>query len=794
MQDLPWVTDYGFFPFQVQLHLKPFIDHWRSSVASGNSAIFPETIALIEKTLLDFPYLEEPTTNTKIFNGHQEFLEHLFAHDIPTKGFSGPMIMANGPFATNLMITATDGYKKLLGDSGNKFELLNVSISGLHIDLRVLYGYKFILKKFYNIDLNIDHPIVTGLKNLNTGLTRYFKLTGSNQFIEVFSLGPLPELDDQTVQSLLDQHFDPVVWSKVLPPENFLFSGLSFISLVDITTEHAVSRIQHTLLSNQDVNETSWFDSMRLEIQNLFRLPGLRLGIATIQRNGQLNFASKNPLWNSLLLHELNDDFKMLVCNSVYEEILSSGQTMIIEDLEKHSRNSHPLIQVMLNAGYNNLLLTPIHDGTKMIGILELASPITGQINGLSLFKINQIKPIFANAMKRLLAEFENKVEAIMMQQFTSIHPSIQWRFRDAAIHLLDSRSNGIVEHDIVFENVYPFYGSLDIRDSSKKRSKAIERDLLFNLDAAQKVLRNGYEILSLDILGVLIADVEKYKEKIRTSFSSGDEASITGFILKEINPVINHLQKHYPQLNSTTQEYLKNCSEGGICTLYRVGYDEALILVNRCIIQFLEEEEHDLQRLYPCYFEKYRTDGVEYNIYAGPSIAHGGDLDPLYLDNLRLRQLLWTCKIIGKVNELQPQLRSMFDKMHAETSLLNDEDIHESTIEIAPLILAYTTPITLKFRQDEKRLEVDGTYNIRYAVLKKRIDKATIAGTKKRLTQPESISIVYTQDEEAAAYEKHLHYLAMKGLIQKEWEIFDLEPMHGVEGLKAIRLRVINA
>src|SRR5258706_1578767 len=114
---------------------------------------------------------------------------------------------------------------------------------------------------------------------------------------------------------------------------------------------------------------------------------------------------------------------------------------------------------------------------------MELATPYTGQVNGLSLFKINQVKLIFAVAQKRLLEEFENRVEAIMLQQFTSIHPAIQWRFRDAAIHYLENKSIGIAGQDIIFENVFPFYGSLDIRDSSKKRSKAIGRDLLYNLE-----------------------------------------------------------------------------------------------------------------------------------------------------------------------------------------------------------------------------------------------------------------------------------------------------------------------
>jgi hypothetical protein len=36
----------------------------------------------------------------------------------------------------------------------------------------------------------------------------------------------------------------------------------------------------------------------------------------------------------------------------------------------------------------------------------------------------------------------------------------------------------------------------------------------------------------------------------------------------------------------------------------------------------------------------------------------------------------------------------------------------------------------------DEKRFDVDGTYNARYEVVKKRIDKANIKGTKERITQ----------------------------------------------------------
>src|SRR4029078_3707536 len=151
---------------------------------------------------------------------------------------------------------------------------------------------------------------------------------------------------------------------------------------------------------------------------------------------------------------------------SMYEEVMNSGKTLIIEDLRK--QKDHSAVQVLLDAGYYNVILAPILYEDKLVGILELACRQPGEINGLALFKINQIRLQFAIAMKRQLEEFENKVEAIMMQQFTSIHPVVQWRFREAAIRRLENNINNIAE-EIVFENVYPFFGSLDIRDSSKK-------------------------------------------------------------------------------------------------------------------------------------------------------------------------------------------------------------------------------------------------------------------------------------------------------------------------------------
>jgi hypothetical protein len=106
-------------------------------------------------------------------------------------------------------------------------------------------------------------------------------------------------------------------------------------------------------------------------------------------------------------------------------------------------------------------------------------------------------------------------------------------------------------------------------------------------------------------------------------------------------------------------------------------------------------------------------------------------------------------------------------------------------------LILLNSAPISIRFRQDEKKFDVDGAYNIRYEIVKKRIDKAFIKGTNERLTQPGQIAIVYSQSKEAEDYNKYIDYLVSKKYLEKEVEYLELEELQGVKGLKALRVMV---
>jgi hypothetical protein len=111
--------------------------------------------------------------------------------------------------------------------------------------------------------------------------------------------------------------------------------------------------------------------------------------------------------------------------------------------------------------------------------------------------------------------------------------------------------------------------------------------------------------------------------------------------------------------------------------------------------------------------------------------------------------------------------------------------------LETAHLVLVQHAPLAISFRFDEKRFDVDGAYNVRSEVMKKRIDKAVVKGTGDRITQPGKVTIVYSDPAEAAEYRQYLRYLRATRHTTGEIEELELAELQGVQGLRALRVAV---
>jgi hypothetical protein len=126
---------------------------------------------------------------------------------------------------------------------------------------------------------------------------------------------------------------------------------------------------------------------------------------------------------------------------------------------------------------------------------------------------------------------------------------------------------------------------------------------------------------------------------------------------------------------------------------------------------------------------------------------------------------------VVYLVNELRPDM--VFPLL--TTQLLF---IHPQTIDIS-------------FRKDERRFDVEGAYNIRYHIIKKRIDKVYILNSQERLTQPGKIALVYFDERDAEEFRGFIRELQEENMLLDDLEDLDLESLQGVVGLKALRVGV---
>jgi hypothetical protein len=277
---------------------------------------------------------------------------------------------------------------------------------------------------------------------------------------------------------------------------------------------------------------------------------------------------------------------------------------------------------------------------------------------------------------------------------------------------------------------------------------------------------------MQLPLLEGLEFKNENLRQSIEATMTAEEELSINDFLNNEVEPLFTHLQKTNSQAKKIIDDYfsLMNRKDSQLFQ-NRQEYEDSVTAINNAVLSYIENEEAAIQQSYPHYFEKYRTDGIEYNIYIGQSIAPTIAFDLFYLKNIRLWQLKTMAGAAKVVQQLMPSLKV--------------------PLQTTQLILIHSQPLSISFRRDERKFDVEGSYNIRYEIIKKRLDKVRIKDTSERLTQPNKIAIVYSNQKDVMEYEEYIRFLQKKNILKPGTELLELEELQGVKGLKALRVEI---
>ncbi|MEX2221312.1 MAG: GAF domain-containing protein [Candidatus Rokuibacteriota bacterium] len=761
------------FPFESRLSLASLIRYWDEQ--AKDASLRGEMARSLQARVRQVPALLGPIEDITLLDEHAEVVDALMGAVFPPVFWDQAYMGALIPFSLRT-VYGTRAFESIMGADGVVYGRLNLEIHALK-DFRLLNAYALILERLHGIRFPVDYPLILTMPEPETGLDRHFKIQFDGRFVDVEALRPLPPLSDEMRKRLTAQGVDLEGLKALIPPGSVRFSGFTVVKASDVTDQEVLSSIKRDLIDKESIVSNARFERLQAKLRTLFRRANLHLTLVAFEGDRILMLNSGHQLQQAQgcifagSAHGKMTDF----AGSVYERASLRGEPIFVEDVAALTTRSAKE-EGILRKGMRSLVVAPLHYQQELIGMLSLTSPIAGDVNTLLAPRLQEVLPLFSVAVKRSVDELHSRVESFIKEQFTAIHPVVEWRFRKAVLQEMEHGPEGDDKpgeiEPIVFRDVHPLYAVSDIRGSSTHRAWAIQADLLAQLGLAREVLRAAYEGRRLPILDQLTHRVDGYTAEIEVTLRSGDEMGVLRFLKADVEPLFDHLQTFGPVVHEKIDAYRAAVDPGiGLVYARRKEFDESVTAINEAVSSYIELEEQAAQGMFPHFFEKQKTDGVDYTIYLGGALREDGAFDPLYLKNMRLWQLMVACGVALRVERLKDRL--------------------PVSLDITNLILIQHAPLSIRFRSDEKRFDVDGAYNVRYEIIKKRIDKAVIRGTTERLTQPGKIALVYSHPSEAAEWREYIEYLQRLGYLTRDVEELELDELQGAQGLRAMRVTV---
>ena len=761
-------------PFRTELSLAPLVRFWTQLSAYSELGRGPVP-GIVREKIKQAPELSAVIDDVSVIAKHQRLVDLMMSAMFPPGFWEQEYGAALLPFQLRAFYATSLFRRTLMNEDGTLHGRVNGDEQRLGT-AKLLLAYELILERTYGIDLGIEIPVVFTSEDPATTLERYFRLDFDWRFVDVKLDGPAPKLTDAMRRQLQSGNVELDQLRDLVPPETVTLRGFMTLKAVDVTDQEVLSSLKRDLIDKESIVSSARFESLQVKLRTLFRRPGLRLGLAAVEGDRVLVLNDAMSHDHACIYadsaHRKTSEFT----GSLYERAVVHNRPVIVGDLAAWPDRTR-WEEELIAAGARTFVCAPLQYQDKVIGTLELISPRPGDLNATHLPKLEEVLPLFSMAVQRSVEELDARVQAMIKEKCTAIHPVVEWRFRKAVLNTIERKSESVSDaaaemEPIVFENIYPLYGLADIRGASVQRGAAIQADLLTQLRLAADVLRAARAARSLPALDELSYRVDKRIAQVQRSLNSGDEIGIVGFLRANVESVFDQVRQFGTDVRARIELY-RGALDPRLGVVYRRRqlFEESVSHIAEAISAYLDLEELAAQAMFPHYFEKQQTDGVDYQIYVGPSLLEDGRFDPICLKNLRLWQVMLTCGIAVRAHQLRHRLPVPLETTH--------------------LILVQHTPRSIRFRFDEKRFDVDGAYDIRYEIIKKGIDKAVVEGTSDRVTQPGKIAIIYSQNPEGREYLGYIEYLQSLGYLTHEVEELDLAELQGVQGLRALRVGV---
>ncbi len=759
-------------PFIIKVSFNKYLERYDELVNNADSFISGYAKKIIE-TQNKFPVLREGFSEITLLKKYEKEINFILRDAFSDVLTHNEIKTASIPFH-NIIFNSSQRFQKIIKNAGSNF---NLEIFNIPINDKYIFDCTVILKFCYGYELDLRRPFFYKIPDAN-GVIRHYTILYNIDFIEITPTEKALKITSEDIDELIDNYGNIELWKSKFPENSYLFKGFVISNIFDVTNEQAISNIKSSLIGKDRVGENSLEKKLQEVFQSLFNVKELEVGFSIYNKENRVFEKVYGQNMNSFLLNKKDkQDCVSSLCKLSYKLLIEKNRYVSISDVLKEydpAETKKPHIKTLHSQNIRSTILAPISNDKELLGVLELVSKKPKVLNSVNANKLADIMPHIVAAVERTNEDQANLIEAVIQKECTSIHPSVHWKFKSAAEKFIKEqiRGNTVSFSKIIFKDVYPLYGQIDIKGSSEARNWATQQDLSIQLTNVKSILEKAINIEGLPIYDQYLFQVKQFLEEVTHNFQVDSEQKITVFLKNEIDTLFKYTLKS----NILTQEinnYFDTVNSVlNVVYKHRKNYDDTVTLINKKMAVLIDKKQIEAQNMYPHFFERFKTDGIEHNMYIGQSIAKENSFSPIYLYNLRLWQLQIMCEMENTFYQMQSSFPVKLD--------------------VASMILVFNTPLTIRFRMDEKKFDVDGTYNARYEVVKKRVDKAFIKGTNERATKKGKITIVYSQKQDETEYLKYITFLQSKHYLDKDIEILELEDLQSVTGLKAIRVSIL--
>jgi hypothetical protein len=767
---------YNTIRYQSKVSFQPLLNVLRRALTHSSSTGVKKLYTGILEYADQHPELQTAIDDLSILKPHHEWMQMLLSIIFPPTASEHEMLYSVALPFSYTTIYSSRLFNMLFIEPGTVNIKVPDNDTGRDLEHdRLMAAYNLILKKYCKFNAPEFVSSVHPYHDPHSGLVKYMELQLDTRYIDVKYTGnhlPMTEdfisKKDHGLLSLEElQHNIPI--------EQFSFEGIVIGRVIDVTEEEVISQMKSELLNLNAFSEGVVYHKLQDLVQSLIGLKDIRIGITPFFKvNGHYVFSELHNS-NSLLFKHYKAVMERDTVNDCCRELfMESDKPLIYEIVNEETVNRVEYLGFYFDQGYRSLILAPLKHNGDLWGILEIGSDHESKLNYKHISKLDVAIPLFTRAIEKSAESLDNQIDKVIKEQFTAVQPSVEWKFTEAAYNYIIQKQQGKdpKPEKIGFEAVHPLYGAIDVRNSSVERSQSIQLDFIEQLQMAASVIKKAQSSMAFPLLQEVQFKIDKHIAAASDVLLSDEETIIHDFLQNQITSIFRHLKGTAPAVQKDIDDYFAALDKNiGMIYHHRKEFEESISTINEQVSRFVDREQISVQQIFPHYFERYVTDGVEFNIYIGQALAPRKKFDELYLRNMKMWQLTTLAKAARLTNELCKQL--------------------SHPMRTTQLILVHSTPISIRFRADERKFDVDGAGNIRYEIVKKRIDKVHIKDTNERFTQPGKIAIVYSQPKDAEEYVEYIEFLQNQKLIKPGIEHHDLEDLQGVVGLKGLRVDV---